>query len=277
MIDSIDAIELLGGSPLGLNQDNKKQAGIRLDYTGTILQKPFGFSRTKIIKSGDMVEIYDAERPFKYGFKGKSRKKSPHKSIRYDEHRARSIIRAINNVRRLIHLNFTENDIFLTLTFNNDQNFNINNLKTCLPFYQKFIRQLHQVYSNLIYITVPEFQKRGAVHYHLIYNLPFITEDELKKFWPYGFFKQKKIMSSMHLAFYLCKYLGKKFDDKRKEGHRLFYSSRNLKRSQTFYGSRMEQISREYKKTHCDTLQYEKKYNSAHNGTVEYRQYTKKK
>lgn len=277
MINSQDIIKILGGSPLGLSQDSGPKPTIRLDNTGTILQKPYGFSRTKIIKSGDMVEIYDVERPFKYGFKGKPRKKASHKSIRYDEHRVRSIIRAINNVRRLTHLNFTENDKFLTLTFNNEQNFDINNLKACLPFYQKFIRQLHQLYTNLIYITVPEFQKRGAVHYHILCNIPFVQKDELNKLWPYGFSKPRAIKSSTHLAFYLCKYLGKRFDDKRKEGHRLFYSSRNLKRSQTFYGLRMEHISAKYKRMHCDILQYENKYNSVHNGAVEYRQYLKKK
>lgn len=277
MIDSQDVINILGGSPLGQDQNSGPEPTIRLDNTGTKQQKEVGYSLNKLIKSGSMTEIYSVQYPFRHGFSSKGNKKTRSKSTRSEEHRLRSIIRAINNVRRLTHLNFTENDKFLTLTFNNEQNFDINNLKECLPFYQKFIRQLHQIYPDLIYITVPEFQKRGAVHYHILCNIPFIQKDELNKLWPYGFSKPRAIKSSTHLAFYLCKYLGKRFDDVRKQGHRLFYSSRNLKRPQTYYGPIIDQISKKLEETHSDAVQYEREYDSKINGKVKYRQYVKKK
>lgn len=277
MINSQDIIKIFGGSPLGQNQNSGPKPTIRLDYTGTKPQKQAGYSLNKLIKSGSMSEMYCVQFPFRYGFSGRGNKKTRGKSVRSDEHRKRSIIRAINNVRRLTHLNFTENDKFLTLTFNNEQNFDINNLKECLPFYQKFIRQLHQAYPNLIYITVPEFQKRGAVHYHILCNIPFIKKDELNKLWPYGFSKPRAIKSSTHLAFYLCKYLGKKFDDKRKQGHRLFYSSRNLKKPEIYYGSFANAVNSFLEKTYSDALKYKKEYDSKINGRVKYRQYVKKK
>lgn len=38
-----------------------------------------------------------------------------------------------------------------------------------------------------------EFQKRGAIHYHLLCNLPFVSSKELAEIWTHGFIKIKKI------------------------------------------------------------------------------------
>ena len=139
------------------------------------------------------------------------------------------------------------------------------------------MRKLRQWYPNLKYITVPEFQKRGAVHYHLLCNIPKIRQSEMKKIWPYGFFKVKEIHGTTHLAFYLVKYLSKRFDDKRKQGHRLYYASRGLKRPTTLYGPYAEAITNKLKKDHSNAVQYETNYDTEHNGTVDYKQFVKEK
>lgn len=248
----------------------------RLDNTGTKGQ-PSGISKSKIIQSNDLVEVYDFEVPVKFGQTNAKRKFCRSKSIRSVEHRARSIIRALNTVRRLTHINFSENDKFITLTFNNDQPIDINDLSSCLPYYQKFIRKLRKKYSSLKFITVPEFQKRGAVHYHLLCNIPFIQKGELEILWPYGFSKPKAVKSSLHLALYLCKYLSKRFDDKRKEGHRLYYSSKNLAKPTIQYGETAEVISKRLKEHHSEAVQYERPYTTTRNGLVTYTQYQTKK
>jgi len=271
-----DVIEALGIRPLGQEPVSGRQPTIRLDYTGIKEPPSGGISRSKVVQSGNLFEVYDFQIPIVYGQKNKrvTPRSAPE---RYEEHRARSIIRAVNTVRRLIHLNFSEKDMFLTLTFNNEQPFDINSLKSCLPYFKKFVRKTRNKYPDFRYIAVPEFQKRGAVHYHLLCNLSSLSENERDELWPYGFSKPKKINGTLHLALYLCKYLSKRFEDKRKEGHRLFYTSRGLKRPQVVYGMLAERLSKKLKEERSDNIQYESQYNSVRNGNTSYTQYLRQK
>lgn len=272
-------IQTLGARPLGQTNDSGRQPTTRLDYTGTI-RRPFEITKTKIIQSKNLIETYDFEKPIAVGMSSNSKKESePREKTRSEEHRSRTIIRAINNLRRLTHLNFTENNKFLTLTFGNEKDFDfdINNLSECLICYQKLMRKLRAKYKNLKYITVPEFQKRGAVHYHILCNLPYLLENERMKLWAYGWSKLKAIKSTTHLALYLTKYLAKKFDDKRKLGHRLYYTSRGLKRPTVVYGWKAEEFSKQLLLRRADDLQYENKYETHQNGITTYRQYIGKK
>lgn len=262
--------------PVPVELDRFSEPTTRLDYTGTKRQES-GITRHKLVKSGNMLEIYKFEHPIRYGHKSRKTHGKRKKSKRSEEYRSRSIIRAVNKVRRLIHLNFTEKDKFITLTFDNKRSFDIDNLESCLPYYQKFIRKLRAWYSDLAYITVPEFQKRGAVHYHILCNIPFIKKEVLQEFWPYGFSKPKAVKSTTHLSLYLCKYLSKRFDDKRKKGHRLYYSSQGLKRSRVFYGSKAKVASKYLKEGQSGALQYESEYKSTRNGVINYKQYLKEK
>jgi len=256
----------------------------RLDYTVTKerqskSEKPAGYTTTKIIKSGSMIEVYDHQYPIKYGVY-KPREKSQvrdRKQKRSAEYRSRTIIRATNNLRRLIFLNFNERDKFITLTFNNEQPFDINNLESCLPYYKLFMRKLRSRHSKLKYITVPEFQKRGAVHYHILCNLSFIPKKDLQSLWPYGFSKPKAIKGTLHLSLYLCKYLKKRFEDKRKEGHRLFYTSQGLKRPSLAYGAKAELLSKRLQAAGSDAIEYQNQYETDRNGITTYRQYVQGK
>lgn len=280
MVTPKDVQKILGVVPLGTKQEvSVRQHTTRLDNTGTKEpQKQKGFSKSKIIKSGSLIETYEYERPVRYGFSPKIKTGAvTRKTERSSEHRTRTIIRAINNIRRLTHLNFTENDKFLTFTFADTYEFDINKLDACLPYYKKAMRKLRTWYPDLKYITVPEFQKRGAVHYHILCNIPFIRKSELNKIWKYGWSKPKAIHGTTHLAFYLVKYLSKKFDDKRKQGHRLYYTSRGLERPKTLYGPYAEAIANKLKTDHSNAVQYETSYDTEHNGTVDYSQYVKEK
>ena len=279
MVTPNDIQKILGAVPLGTKQETSvRQHTTRLDNTGTKGQQKVGFTKHKLIKSGKMFEVYEYEHPVRYGSTGKKRAHTQRKkSSRSEEHRARNIVRAGFTLKRLAFLNFSENDKFITLTFNNEQEFDINNLSECLPFYQKFKRKLNARYKNVKYITVPEFQKRGAVHYHILCNIPKITQKAMQGLWPHGFSKVLAVKSATHLAFYLTKYLRKRFDDPRKQGHRLFYTSRGLKRPTTVYGPFAEALTNKLKKDQSDAVQYENSYETEHNGTTDYKQYVKEK
>lgn len=65
--------------------------------------------------------------------------------------------------------------------------------------FNKFIKRLNfYLYSTkkqqLKYLAVWEKQKRGAIHYHIIFfDLPFIKHKALQDIWGYGFIKINKI------------------------------------------------------------------------------------
>lgn len=261
--------------PKQLPLDFSPKDTTRLDNTGT--KRPLsGVTTSKLIKCGSLIETYEYQYPVRYGHRLEKEKRARTKSARCNEYRIKTIIRACNRIRQLAHLNFTERDKFLTLTFNNEQAFDINDLKSCLPYYQKFIRRLRKRHPNLRFITVPEFQKRGAVHYHVLCNIPFIPKPELQKLWPYGFSKPKAVQSTTHLALYLSKYLSKRFEDTRKEGHRLFYTSRDLKQPTILYGPIAEIATARMKELSAFEVQYRHEYETVRNGKTEYKQYLKK-
>ena len=66
--------------------------------------------------------------------------------------------------------------------------------------------------QNLKYLAVWEKQKRGAIHYHIIFfGFPFINLDDLNKIWGNGFVKINKIDvdSKDNRGRYVSKYLQK--------------------------------------------------------------------
>lgn len=95
------------------------------------------------------------------------------------------------------------------------------------------------------YICVPEFQKNGTIHYHLLTNVEYsdtslLSKEEIKiykprkgwqifkniKGWKYGFSSVKK-MDDINVVGYLLKYMTKDIDN-RLFGHRRYFYSQNL-------------------------------------------------
>ena len=94
------------------------------------------------------------------------------------------------------------------------------------------------------YVAVIEFQKRGAVHYHVLCNLPYVDADSLAKIWGHGFIKINKIKGDKkrfgssecdNVGVYVCKYMTKDNDDKRLVGRKSYLMSRNLDKPQEIY------------------------------------------
>lgn len=153
--------------------------------------------------------------------------------------RKRSSSRAKSNVFNLISTNawFWNNEdgkpflpVFLTLTFAK----NIQDIEAGNELHSKFIKRLnYHVYkaktSKLKYISVIEFQKRGAIHYHIIFfNLPYIHKKELADIWDLGFIQVKKIDERKNVAGYLTKYMTKGNKDSRLEEKKRYMCSRGL-------------------------------------------------
>ena len=197
--------------------------------------------KQKIVISGNVTEVYDYATGYASGYtltdeeKAKRGRKKDVKSESYEDNRLMVINRAKVNLRRLINCNvngygeeFTSK--FVTLTFKE----NIQDIRAANYEFKKFIKRLNyfmygEKTSRIKYSVVPEFQKRGAVHYHVIfYNLPFLKADLLSEVWGNGFIKINKLSNVDNVGAYVTKYMSKEATDERLEGEKLHFSSRGL-------------------------------------------------
>ena len=76
---------------------------------------------------------------------------------------------------------------FITLTFSE----NITDLDYANKEFNNYTRKVRRVFPDFKYIAVPEFQKRGAVHYHILTNIP-IGSEQLPKRPPIKTFNEEK-------------------------------------------------------------------------------------
>lgn len=143
--------------------------------------------------------------------------------------------RARQDLRRIINTNVGAygSDVtckFVTLTFRK----NITDLKSANYEFTKFMQRLNYFMygdkkAHIKYSVVPEFQKRGSVHYHVMfYNIPYVKADKLADIWGQGFIKINKIDNVDNVGAYVCKYMTKDNVDKRLEGNKCYFNSRGL-------------------------------------------------
>lgn len=233
----------------------------------------------KVIKSGNIVEIYKYEKPIIKGMpsrnKGKKRKKLEKPSERSEEYKQRSAQRGRTVIRRLVSSNFSSESKFVTLTFEDTNQFDITSLNTCQKIFANFSRKLRLQYPELKYICVPEFQDkyfRGAVHFHLVTNLPYFEKEKLWKLWGYGFVRINRHYKRRKNAAYLSKYLNKHAFDPRFYGKRKFYTSRNLRKPVEIFGSEAEDLVLKLSRKTIKP-RFQNSYFSQFNGQVEFTEY----
>jgi hypothetical protein len=118
--------------------------------------------------------------------------------------------------------------VLLTLTFAE----NFQNLTEANRKFSKFIQKLNYYIFNdkkakLQYLGVVEFQKRGAIHYHIIFfNLPFIKN--IYKIWTEGRVDLKSVKTMNELIRYLSKYMVKESADGRLRGRKRYFTSKKI-------------------------------------------------
>ena len=180
----------------------------------------------KYIITGHIVEVYE----YKNYFSGKGGNTGVKKGQADIENKLKNYAntnqRRRDIIRRLACCNFDNRyDKFLTLTFSD----NMTNVKECNVFFKAFIRKLKNKYNkNLKYLAVIEFQKRGAVHYHVLLNIPFVPHKELQDLWGNGFVFINAINHVDNIGAYILKYITKDNNDSRLMGQKAYLTSRNL-------------------------------------------------
>ncbi len=200
--------------------------------------KKLDFYNVKIIETPTNIEIWEySENPVFYSINNTHKKdilnennihekKEEKTSDIYDKIKRKQ--KHYNKMRweiaRIIDCNFDDNTKFITDVEYTNKEFN------------KFIKRLnYKIYktkkSQLKYLAVWEKQKRGAIHYHIIFfSLLYIKNKELTDVWGHGFLKINKIDvdSKDNRGRYVSKYFSKDIDIKNYK-QKAFFKSQNLK------------------------------------------------
>ena len=249
----------------------------------------------KIVQSGDIIEIYEYEKGYLKGYKLTDSEKEKNgrlkgeKSNNYEEHRKQVLQRAKKNLRRLINANVGQYGKefaakFLTLTFKE----NIKDLDKANYEFEKFIKRLNYhcfgtKKANLKYTCVVEFQKRGAIHYHvIIYNMPYIKANNIGNVWGNGFIKINKIDDIDNVGAYVSEYLGqaekgqgKNIEDYRLQGKKSYFSSRGLYKPIEITDKKIvEQVTTALLN---EKATYSAIFENEHLGNISYKQYNLKR
>lgn len=115
--------------------------------------------------------------------------------------------------KHLSYANKKERVKFLTLTFKE----NITDIEKANEEISKFFKrlsyELFNVRTNVIkYLTVPELQKRGAIHYHIVlFNCPYIQQKKMLQIWSAGgvYINAISTNNAEKVAKYITKYIAK--------------------------------------------------------------------
>jgi len=265
-----------------------RHRGTRLDSTVTNGNKfiiehsdgsisPVKYNYVKVIKTNKHIEVHEVESPYFLGRRisnvgATSLKKK--KDIVNPKYRYRNSKRAMDTIRRLSAGNFRLDEMkHLTLTFMDHLNFDIKDITVCNKKFTKFAKKIRKEHNNFKYIKVAEFQdtnERGAVHYHVMCNLPFVDPKKVERLWGHGFIKIRK--PPYDVAKYLFKYLIKNAGDKRFNGKRSWSHSKNLETSKTFYRQIASSIKRDLANRKLSP-NYSYSYDSNFNDMIHVREY----
>jgi len=189
----------------------------------------------KIIKSDTQIEIYRYENePIQNKARISRRDSRPRHS--------RPPVRTFANARRarkafirLVRSNLTgeSSPAFLTLTMRDIVSVSL--AYSALKFFFTDFR--HFLGKDIRYIAVPEFQKRGAVHFHiLVWGVPSeVIEYEkdsrcIQNLWALGFVDIVPTDGNPRLAGYLGKYMSKSLLDSSLGFSKAYSCSRNVLR-----------------------------------------------
>lgn len=205
----------------------------------------------KVFFSGNVIEIYKYSETRAIGYERaeKTVKQEGKKLIDFEtgeiitedgqklESRKKSNIRARNTLRRIISSNFNNNSKFLTLTFRE----NLQDIEEANRCFKLFTQNMNRHLKSkdkpkLLYAAVIEYQKRGAIHYHLICNLKGVGANTIRDCWKRAVGKYegnidiKNIRHVDNVGAYLVKYMTKADADERLIGKKLYQTSRGLKK-----------------------------------------------
>ena len=247
------------------NQPDKSLLSLLLDSSLITASNSKNYT-IKVIQCGDYYQVYRYNNRLLKKDNSKEKIKNLHGKDfiytdflvtkgKYKKTPSRGVIEEKNinrskfNLQRLIKSNENEFKTFITLTFKD----NVTDIAVANKMFHSFRTYIQQLKSDFKYVCVPEFQKRGAVHYHLLTNIDYtdftlLSQTEVKLWrpkngswavgrnirgWNKGFSLVIN-MTDVNVVGYLSKYMTKDIDNRLFGRRRYLYSS-NLKKPSEVY------------------------------------------
>ncbi len=197
----------------------------------------------------------------------------------YEGKRQDNARRAAMAFRRLVSANLggVDHPLLLTLTYQDNQT----SLSHGYKDFHAFIQTLrHQFGKQFRYIAVPEFQDRGAIHFHaMLWGLPeTLAKTErhtrlVKGLWGHGFIDVIQSDGGPRLSSYLAKYMTKSFTDYRLMGQKSYTCSRNLLRPEIVGGISATAVDAALQELGAGEPEIDKSYDTMRLGTGRHRIY----
>jgi len=208
-----------------------------------------GYAR--IVQYADVVEWYEYEKNYvnvprkQLTELDKKRRLEARKLRIYVPKSKFSVKRAKTNFFQIVAGTLHEKGrpVLLTLTMHED-NVSVTKGYQYIHDFKKRLIGSSKLCSTFTYIAVPEFQKRGRLHFHLLtWGLPIeVCENErntrnIQRQYGKGFVDVRVANdSSPKLASYLAKYMSKTYQDERLVFHKAYTCSRDVAKTRS-YGS----------------------------------------
>jgi len=242
----------------------------------------------KVICSGSVVEVYEYEKtPVVDEFELKEEhevSEVAQKIIdsldidRKDDRRKQTMRDARNMARRLALMNFRQGDLFITLTFAE----NVQDIDYADGEFKNFVKRWrYKTKQKIRYLAVREFQKRGAIHYHLIcdWKKQFRDEEHLREvecwlssIWKHGFCDIKVMDGVDNVGAYLIKYMTKNISLEAFRGRKIYLCSKGLDRPIEYKGLEAMRII-ETLELQNKTEVYTNSYKSDYLGKISYSEF----
>ncbi|MDN9012875.1 rolling circle replication-associated protein [Brevibacillus laterosporus] len=201
-------------------------------------------SNMRLIIAGDIIRLRKYENPVYSGFTRRRYVSAEEESFTSDlvadldkvidnekdkmdkslDSRARSNKRARREVINLVNANFNRHSKFITLTYEE----NMQDVEEARKHFDIFIKRMRRKYGGFKYIVVMEFQERGAVHYHMMSDLPYVPKKTLGEIWGHGYVKINAIDHVDNVGAYISKYMTKAEADIRMIKKKCYTTSRNM-------------------------------------------------
>lgn len=189
----------------------------------------------------------------------------------------RNIIRSKLSCQRIAKTNSTIWETFITLTIAENEL----DIKKANKKFNNFITIVRRHKKDFKYIAIPEFQKRGSVHYHLLTNISVDDENLIYsqadnpkfkhvKYWKHGFTKVDVMKNDVKkIVGYISKYMTKDIDN-RLFGHRRYLYSQNLSIPKESYIDTNEKQDKDFyqQKIQDKELIYQNEYINPYDGSL---------
>ena len=232
--------------------------------------RPASCYARKLYICGSVIELVEFGLPVVKSSKNSRVGRAGQSFTTYDvkvSNRLKNVARARHTVCRFVNANFTSSSKFVTLTFAE----NVTDSRYANREFTKFIKRLKgRLGYSPQYIAVVEFQKRGAIHFHVLMNCPYIPVEVLERLWGHGFVKINAIDNVDNLGAYVTKYMTKDNIDERLAGQKSYFTSHNLKKpEETTDGELIDEV---LAAADVERVAYSTEFDSEYYGTIRYTQ-----